>query len=479
MEYAKLEEDNGKQTQISRFANNQQPFGNFSYNAAQNLTGMANLLVEENLPFLFSESVALKDYAQTCLNPQFRGYSRKTVKKEIIRLYRAEKTRLQDFFANFDGRVTICSDIWEDEFHHIYYLGLTAHFVDHDWNMDKRVLAFREFNERHTAEHIFILMEHILIEYNLFDKVFVIGFDNATNNTAAIPKLRELCGANTLMGRFFHQRCACHVINLCVQDGLKALGDALEEVKGGIRRIWANGQLRLQWKNYLTERGVKYISFSKDLSIRWNSTYKLIKVLFRYKEHFAVFLKEYDNYILNSAHINTCKKICNVLVYFNNATESFSHVYKPTSNHFIREAVNLADAFQQFEDADYVSYFCGFMKEKFLKYYAHIPHIYGIAFILDPRFRMCNLEECLKFYYHAFFGPMATYDDKALDPAVEYNEVSTLFYALFNEFHAQYANAPPPPTQTSSSKGKSLFKSAFGNFMKMRLSLMKMRTLTF
>ncbi|CAH9115608.1 unnamed protein product [Cuscuta epithymum] len=96
------------------------------------------------------------------------------------------------------------------------------------------------------------------------------------------------------------------------------------------------------------------------------------------------------------------------------------------------------------------------MKEKFLKYYAHIPHIYGIAFILDPRYRLGNLEECLKFYYNAFFGPFPMYDDNAIDLQVEYNEVSNLFYALFNEFRAQYDNAPPPPTHTSSSKEKSL-----------------------
>ncbi|CAH9070391.1 unnamed protein product [Cuscuta europaea] len=97
VEYAKLGGGTGKQTQISRFANNQQAFGNFSYNDAQNLTGMTNLLVEENLPYLFSESLVFRDYAQTCLNPQYRGYSRKTVKKEISRLYGAKKVRLQFF----------------------------------------------------------------------------------------------------------------------------------------------------------------------------------------------------------------------------------------------------------------------------------------------------------------------------------------------------------------------------------------------
>ncbi|CAH9050711.1 unnamed protein product [Cuscuta europaea] len=229
VEYAKIDKDNGKQTQISRFANSQ-PFGNFSYDDKKHLTGMSHLIVEENLPYIFSESLALRDYAQGTLNPQFRNYSRKTIKKEVIRQYNLEKEKLQIFFAYFDGRVSICSDIWEDTYHHLYYLGLTAHYID-DWNMHKHVLAFREFNDRHTADNIYILIERILIEYNLIDKVFTVGFDNASNNTAAIPRLRELCGASTLMGRFFHQRCACHILNLCVQDGLAALGNALEVVK--------------------------------------------------------------------------------------------------------------------------------------------------------------------------------------------------------------------------------------------------------
>ncbi|CAH9132774.1 unnamed protein product [Cuscuta epithymum] len=62
------------------------------------------------------------------------------------------------------------------------------------------------------------------------------------------------------------------------------------------------------------------------------------------------------------------------------------------------------------------------MKEKFLKYYAHIPHIYGIAFILDPRYRLANLEDCFNFYYLAFFGEFPMYEDNPIDPKTEYNE---------------------------------------------------------
>ncbi|CAH9089989.1 unnamed protein product [Cuscuta europaea] len=132
--------------------------------------------------------------------------------------------------------------------------------------------------------------------------------------------------------------------------------------------------------------------------------------------------KEYANYIINSTDIDTCEKVLNVLVYFNNATQTFSHVYKPTANQFFVEAVNLAGAFCEFADAAYVSYFCDFMKQKFLKYYSYIPHIYSIAFILDPRFRLASLEQCLDYYYASFFDPLPMYDEKAIDPKQQFQE---------------------------------------------------------
>ncbi|CAH9142821.1 unnamed protein product, partial [Cuscuta epithymum] len=90
----------------------------------------------------------------------------------------------------------------------------------------------------------------------------------------------------------------------------------------------------MQWRQYLKERRVNYCAFPKDLSIRWNSTYNLIQVLIRYKDHFPAFLRQTCNYIINPSDIDTCEKIVNVLVYFNNATQTFSHVYKPTANEF-------------------------------------------------------------------------------------------------------------------------------------------------
>ncbi|CAH9106595.1 unnamed protein product [Cuscuta epithymum] len=161
------------------------------------------------------------------------------------------------------------------------------------------------------------------------------------------------------------------------------------------------------------------------------------------------------------------KKIVNVLVYFNNATQNFSHVYKLTTNQFYVEAVNLAGAFSEFGNAPYIHYSCSFNKEKFLKYYSHIPHIYDIAFILDPRFKLNGFQKNLEYYYGCFLVQLPMYEDNPIDPKEQYNEVSNLFHQLCNEFHAQYGNTLPPQTRTPfSSKEKAFLKSTFDNLMK-------------
>ncbi|MHC6132235.1 hypothetical protein L8N14_017270, partial [Serratia marcescens] len=65
------------------------------------------------------------------------------------------------------------------------------------------------------------------------NKIFSISFDNASNNTAAIPDLIIRCRP-PLNGEFFYIRCACHILNLVVQDALRAVGSSVHKIKSAI-----------------------------------------------------------------------------------------------------------------------------------------------------------------------------------------------------------------------------------------------------
>ena len=59
-------------------------------------------------------------------------------------------------------------------------------------------------------------------EYKIDSKFFTVYFDNASENTAAIKILKNYLKP-VLTGKNFHIQCICHIINLCVQDGLKII----------------------------------------------------------------------------------------------------------------------------------------------------------------------------------------------------------------------------------------------------------------
>ena len=88
----------------------------------------------------------------------------------------------------------------------------------------------------HTTSNIYRTLATVMDEYLLTRKIFYIGFDNASTNTASISELQELCQP-ALGGTFFHIRCACHILNLCVKDGMTSLNIRTSPIKEAVDYI--------------------------------------------------------------------------------------------------------------------------------------------------------------------------------------------------------------------------------------------------
>ncbi|KAK2634344.1 hypothetical protein Ddye_029136 [Dipteronia dyeriana] len=118
--------------------------------------------------------------------------------------------------------------------------------MDKAWSIQKRILAFRVFDDTHTADNIYKNMKIIFEEYKIESKIFSIGFDNASNNTAVIPALIELYKPY-FNSKFFHQRCVCHVLNLCVQKGLEILQAFIKLIKEALSYLWKHPNVMKAW----------------------------------------------------------------------------------------------------------------------------------------------------------------------------------------------------------------------------------------
>ncbi|KAF2299868.1 hypothetical protein GH714_005062 [Hevea brasiliensis] len=111
------------------------------------------------------------------------------------------------------------------------YLCLTAHFIDFQWKMQKRILNFTVIKS-HKGVNIGNAIDFCMEEWGL-SKVMCITVDNASSNDSAVSQLKKRLlkkNAFVLGGDTFHIRCCAHIIQLVVRDGLDAVQDEGEEI---------------------------------------------------------------------------------------------------------------------------------------------------------------------------------------------------------------------------------------------------------
>ncbi|KZV42752.1 hypothetical protein F511_07449 [Dorcoceras hygrometricum] len=167
----------------------------------------ARFVAVEQLSFSFGDKLSFQNWLSSSANPAIRRIPRNTLKRTIHKLVATQKKELIKEFSSLDNKVSLCSDIWSDS-----YMRITCHWIDSAWNIQKRLLAYRCFNDPHTAQNISHLMFLILEEYGLTSKIFSISFDNASANTCSIDELIRICQPS-IGGKFFHIRCTCHIFN--------------------------------------------------------------------------------------------------------------------------------------------------------------------------------------------------------------------------------------------------------------------------
>jgi hypothetical protein len=126
--------------------------------------------------------------------------------------------------------------------------------------------------------------------------------DNASANDSGINYLRRQMNSlktNIALGKYLHMRCAAHIINLIVQDGLKEVDISIKCVRAAVRFI-KNGTSRLvKFKECVALEKVDMKAFlSLDVCTRWNSTYDMLKAACAYEKVFTRYAEEDPYYTI-------------------------------------------------------------------------------------------------------------------------------------------------------------------------------------
>ncbi|XP_015158388.1 zinc finger BED domain-containing protein RICESLEEPER 4-like [Solanum tuberosum] len=187
-----------------------------------------------------------------------------------------------------------------------------------------------------------------LKEWGIDRKVFSITLDNATNNDSMQTILKGHLGLQKSLlcdGEFFHVRCSAHILNLIVQEGLKAANDALFGIRESVKYVkGSDGRMR-KFDQCVKQVGISTIlGLRLDVTTRWNSTssYPTSNLYFMQVWKIECLLKE------NSSNLDEVIKEMAVRMF-----------------------------------------------NKFQKYWNRYSLVLSFGAILDPRFKMQLLEHCV------------------------------------------------------------------------------------
>ncbi|KAA0068065.1 putative transposase [Cucumis melo var. makuwa] len=180
---------------------------------------------------------------------------------------------------------------------------ITAHFIDDDWNLHKRILNFCQV-ANHKGDTIGRAIEKCLEGWDI-DRLFTVTVDNVSSNDVVIAYLvKKFKGRNELVldGEFIHIRCCAHILNLIVSDALKDLHVSIIRIRNVVKYV-RSSPARLQiFKDFAKEDKMSTKNcLTMDVPTQWNSTFTMLdgaikcqKTFERLEEHDPSYLPKDD-----------------------------------------------------------------------------------------------------------------------------------------------------------------------------------------
>uniref|UniRef100_UPI0005CAE0C5 zinc finger BED domain-containing protein RICESLEEPER 2-like n=1 Tax=Fragaria vesca subsp. vesca TaxID=101020 RepID=UPI0005CAE0C5 len=281
---------------------------------------------------------------------------------------------------------------------------LTAHFMDVDWKLHKRIINFCPIVS-HKGEDIGGAVEQCLRQWEI-SKVFTITVDNASANDVAVQYMkRRLRGYKTLMfdGEYLHLRCACHIINLIVKDGLKELENGIAAIWNCAKYVRSSSSRLDKFREFaILEQCRANANVPLDVITRWNSTFLMLETALKYEVVFGRMAEEdgaFKSYFQDKVGPPTyddwrnAEAFCLFLKKFYEATLRLSAWKTVTANILFIEMITLQIEINkacEFSD-EVLKRVAASMKEKFDKYWGSfevVNKVTMIANVLDPRYKL-------------------------------------------------------------------------------------------
>ncbi|KAJ0442740.1 putative HAT dimerization domain, ribonuclease H-like superfamily, hAT-like transposase, RNase-H [Helianthus annuus] len=409
---------------------------------------LVKMIVVDELPFYIVEQDGFKQLMEAKF-PGFYIPSCEKIYKDCAQLFKDEKLKLKSFTKRTNPRVCLTLDTWTSN-QSMNYLCITAHFIDDNWNLHKKVIGFSPISSD-NGEEIGRVVEKCLLDWEI-DNVLTMSTGNASSYDAAVGYLRTRLANTVSNGKFLHLKCLVDFINNMVKEVLKESDKSVTRVREAVRYVTQSATTIEKFKECAREYGITITSrftSSLDCPSRWNSTFEMLQMSETFEGVFNRFKVKDSTYkrelqvtcgVPDHSDWEKIRKVLTVLNGLHQSTESILQ-WHVQSNMFLLELANLE---QHLDNSGAMVCGWGFgfdtnainvaleMKWKYNEYWGDVENsnvLIYVANILDPRRKV----ELIEFYFRKYYKH--DYTDEGICMWKKKAEwVVSATYDLFNEY---------------------------------------------
>lgn len=128
----------------------------FKFDQDRSRMDLARMVIKHNYPFNIVDHEFFEHFCNG-LRPEFRLVSRNTVRSDIIKLHEEMKKKVYEKINDIGCRVTLTTDIWTSDSQNFAYACLTVHYIDNDWELQKKFKITNGLCGHMTESHYFDL----------------------------------------------------------------------------------------------------------------------------------------------------------------------------------------------------------------------------------------------------------------------------------------------------------------------------------
>jgi hypothetical protein len=109
--------------------------------------------------------------------------------------------------------------------------------------------------------------------------VSTITLDNCSTNDNLMDQMQDKMPLSSLMlnGKLMHMRCATHIINLIVKDGMSIMESGIQRVHESVGFWSATPKRHERFEKLVSQMNIKYEKkIALDCKTKWNFTYLML-----------------------------------------------------------------------------------------------------------------------------------------------------------------------------------------------------------